>query len=154
MSCTVTLESDAGWLTIRLVLDEAPYTLVASSLSHPLENLLEAVAAILRGGAIARAVFADEPGEYRLVLQNLGNGRLGLTVLEFPAWPSHQSDQSGTPVFEGETRLRTFAGAVADAAQKILDELGPEGYETEWHEPFPERALSGLRALLNTGVGS
>ena len=56
------------------------------------------------------------------------------------------------PVFEASTTVDVFATAVRDAAQKVWDAHGAEGYNRLWSSDdhgFPLRALCALRAALD-----
>lgn len=62
---------------------------------------------------------------------------------------SDRSDDEGKVILEAECRLRTFAGAVLSASQRVLATYGLEGYREKWvqHE-FPAKLQAKLQEAL------
>ncbi|MEM7592625.1 MAG: hypothetical protein AAF383_14070 [Cyanobacteria bacterium P01_A01_bin.83] len=124
--------------------------MIASYLWNALADLLDAAASIVRGANEATAKFEDEPGEYRLIFTRLSPDKLHICILWFGDTFSTKLDLEGKKVFEAECRLRTFAGAILSASQRVLEENGIEGYQEKWvnHE-FPIHLQAKLQKALN-----
>jgi hypothetical protein len=139
----------SGWSECNIVIDEYEATITASYLSDALRDLLGAVSRIVEGVSEATASFAEEPGEYRCRFFRQGPDRLHVRILEFPNLWSNRPDEEGSVVLDAECRLRTFAGAVFSASQKLLEESGMEGYRDMWgRHDFPIEQQEKLRNLL------
>lgn len=139
----------SGWAECAIQGGDHHANVIASYLSDALGGLLEAVVRLLEGQPEATASFADEPGEYRWRMVRVSSDRVALRILEFPQLWGNRPDQEGKPLLETECRLRTFAGAVLSASQRVLEEHGADGYRERWvkHE-FPLENLQRLKALL------
>lgn len=117
-----------GWSECTIIIDEYHVTVTASYLSDAFGDLLSAVTRIVEGQTEATASFAEEPGEYRWRFFRNAPDRVLIRVLEFPQLWGNRLDEEGKVVFEAECRLRTFAGAVLSESQRLLQELGVQGY--------------------------
>lgn len=141
----------SGWSECTLVVDSATITLTASYLSDALRSLLGAVCRVLSGMPDATASFDEEPGEYRWRFYRIDNGRVRIVVLEFDDLWTSKPDSEGTPIFDVECRLRSFAGAIYDGCKKLLEKCGREGYKEKWVEhDFPDAEFEELGRLLRT----
>ena len=138
-----------GWSECVLQVDDKKIVLIASYLSDALYNLLYATIRIVKDLNCGTVKFQEEPGEYRWILTRLTKDRLNIRILWFGNSFSTQIDEEGKVIFEAECRLRTFAGAVLSASQKLLEEYGMEGYKEEWvnHE-FPIHLQLRLKKAL------
>jgi len=154
MSVSVTYKSfEAGWAECSLTIDNQTAITTASYISHALESLLEGTVEIMRGQREARASFDEEPGEYRWLFKRIDDQTLNVRILWFNDFWNEQPDDKGRVVFDGDCRLRTFAGAVLSASQSVLDEYGIDGYKETWDEDvdFPGALQEELRWLLVEG---
>lgn len=143
-----------GWATCTLRVGEQVATVTASYLSDALADLASATAAALRGHPRPSASFAEEPGEYRWLLEPRPGGRGRIRILEFPWLWSGRSDEEGAVLLDGECRLRTFAGAVVSELQRLARIHGPEGYRDQRIEhDFPAERLAELQELLEGPSG-
>lgn len=138
----------SGWSEGTIRDDEAHATLTASHLSDALRSLLEAVALVTEGQAEARCSWEEEPGEYRFVLRRDGND-VALSVLGFDELRG-RPDEEGTVIFLTRQSVLRVARVILAAAQKVLDDVGLDGYREMWvqHE-FPSAALERLRRALS-----
>ena len=150
MSCSVTyLLTGSGWAECLIGTDGSEIRLLASYLHDTLDELLRAAASIVHGALEARALFIDEPGECRLIIEHTDEDRLRLRVLAFEKSFSGLRDADGRLIFAAECRLRTFAGAVLSAAQRLLRDHGPDGYRALWkNHDFPMRSADDLKNAL------
>lgn len=137
-----------GWAECDVVVDDRlASTLIASHLSDALRDLLGAVVRILEGEAEATASFEDEPGEYRWRLIRLTPDRLQVRILAFPDMRDDPDDE-GKVLVDAVCRLRTFAGSVYSASQRLLEKHGLEGYFDLWGMEFPMEKFETLERLL------
>lgn len=127
-----------GWSECIVEIDDQKAHLTASYLSNALADLLDAVAALVRGADEATASFTEEPGEYRWRLIRVSQERLFVRILWLDDIFSDRQDRDGKVISEAQCRLRTFAGVVLSASQKVLQTHGLKGYREKWikHE-FP-----------------
>jgi hypothetical protein len=138
-----------GWSESTLVIGEHRAMLTASYLSDALGELLGAVVRIVEGEPEATASFTEEPGEFRWRMFRVGSDRLLVRILDFAGIWGNRLDEEGKPILEGECRLRTFAGAVLSASQRLLEEHGCEGYREKWRHEFPLSRQEKLQHLLH-----
>lgn len=139
----------AGWAECEVEIQGRTATVSASYLSDALESLLAAAAAVARGDAEATAHFEEEPGEFRWRLHRVGEERLRVRILSLEEFHPTLPDEEGEVIFDAEARLRTFAGAVLSAAQRMLETHGMDGYRAEWGlHPFPLERMRALEAAL------
>jgi len=150
MSVTFSYElTGIGWATCTIRVGEQAKTVTASYLSDALADLASAAAAALRGHPRPCASFIDEPGEYRWILGPRSGGRVRIQILEFGQFWRRRPDEEGVVLFDGECRLRTFAGAIVSELQRLKKEHGIEGYRQKWVKyEFPEARLEELEELL------
>jgi hypothetical protein len=136
-----------GWAECDIECGETRATVTASYLSDALDSLCAAIVALLRGDVEATATFAEEPGEYQWTFRTTSPGLvrvridfLGIDLLDRPR---------ERIVFDAECALHLFARALLSELQRIVRELGSEGYREKWvdHE-FPAERLVQLETLL------
>lgn len=140
-----------GWAEARLADGSSMATLTASYLNDALGLLLDAVGSVLGGAREARCSWAEEPGEYRWILDGEGD-QVRVRVLGFRDAESPESDDKGVVLFDQRLPLREFATAIAHGAQEVLDEYGEVEYLRLWGEyPFPSRQLRRIEAQLANG---
>lgn len=140
----------SGWAECVLTVDEQTITTTASYLSHALERLLQATIDIVKGHREARASFDEEPGEYRWLFKRLNDQQVNIKILWFDELWNHKPDEKGQLMFEANCRLRTLAGAILSASQKVLAEHGLTGYKDKWYEhEFPLTTQNELKRLLD-----
>lgn len=138
-----------GWSECIVEINDRRITVTASYLSDALADLLDAVASIARGANEARAKFEEEPGEYRWIFTRLPPDKLRICILWFGNTFSTKLDTEGEKVFEIECRLRTFAGAILSASQRVLEVNRIEGYKQKWvNHKFPIQLQAKLKKAL------
>jgi hypothetical protein len=114
-----------------------------------LGDLLRAALQIADGGQQAWCSFDREPPEWRLLLdRDIDPELLFVRVLEFPDSYTQRAPEGGQLCFSSDCSSDRFARAVCSAAAAVLSEKGEDGYSEWWGLPFPERALSSLKATL------
>lgn len=137
-----------GWARVHISDDASAATIRASHLNDALGLLLEAVDRLLQGAIEARCSWADEPGEYRWIIERDGD-QANLRVLAFHDTESPGPEEGGVVIFHTRRPLREIAAAVADGAQATLDEHGEDGYVSGWaSEPFPLARLRSIQSRL------
>jgi len=152
----VTVEFDyelvgTGWSRARFAVGERWVELSASYLDDALGDLLAATRAIAAGGASARASWAEEPGEYRWLLDRDGD-ELRVRILEYRELWSGRTDEEGEVLLDATCELRAFVAAIAAGARKVLETHGTAGYRERWVEhSFPSDRLSELESFLERG---
>jgi len=139
----------AGWAECEIEIQGKTATVPASYLSNALDDLIAAATSVARGAAEATARWEEEPGMIRWHLTRVGEVRLRVRILhveeEFYGLP----DEPGEVLLDAECRLRTFAGAVLSAAQRVLEKHGIKGYQNEWGmHGFPMERMRALEAAL------
>jgi hypothetical protein len=74
---------------------------------------------------------------------------LCIRILWFDEMWSNRPEEEGKVILKAECRLRTFAGAVLSASQRVLAKHGLEEYREKWvqHE-FPIKLQAKLQEAL------
>ena len=134
-----------GWSEAHIA--DADRTLAlegVSYLSDALSELLDALVSLKRGAEEASASWWQEPGAYEWKFKRAGE-EVDLEIREFNTEPgNHGWFERGWVVFRTRQPLDVLVAAIAGGASRLLDEVGEEGYLTEWGEPFPARQLQEL----------
>jgi hypothetical protein len=138
-----------GWSECIIEIDNQSASLTASYLSDALADLLDAIVSVVQGNDEATALFMEEPGEYRWRFNRVSKERLSVRILWFDEAFSNRLDVEGKVILETECRLRTFAGAILSASQRVLATYGLEGYREKWvHHDFPITLQAKLKEAL------
>lgn len=134
----------SGWLHAVADDGRGEQHLHASFLTHAMDDLLAACAALTRGAPHARACWDGEPTEYRWLFSTdrYGVARVRLLILEDRS--ARLPDTDGHPQLDVELPLRTVVGTVAGAARALLDRVGADEYLRRWERPFPATGLGVL----------
>jgi hypothetical protein len=136
-----------GWAAAHISDDTGGATVTASYLKDALGLLLEAVGLVLEGAEEARCAWAEEPGEYRRILER--DGEQGhLRVLAFRDVERPEPDDRGTTIFETRQLVRVIAASIADGAQQVLTEYGEDEYVRCFGHPFPLGHLGAVHDRL------
>ena len=138
-----------GWAEADVGDGTATATLTASYLGDALGDLLYAIWRLLEGDAETRCSWAEEPGEYRWIMQRDGD-YVHLRVLEFMSTHPPRPDEAGRLVFESHPEVRALARAIALGASRTLEEHGEQGYKGMWGSPFPTKTLELIRDALES----
>jgi hypothetical protein len=141
-----------GWSECQLSIGEARCEVTASYLSDALGELASAVEDVLRWpGVNARAVFMEEPGEYRWRFLAAGPGRVRVKIIEFSDW-NEMDDTAGKVIFDAECDRRSLGESVAKDLRRLLTAHGARGYREKWvNSDFPTKRLDAIEALLSRG---
>jgi hypothetical protein len=140
-----------GWSECIIEINDRLIIVTASYLSDALADLLDAMTSIVRGENEATAKFEEEPGEYRWLFTRLARDKLYFCLLWFSDTFSTKLNREGEIIFETECRLRSFAGAILSASQRVLEVNGLEGYKEKWgNHDFPIRLQAKLKEALKT----
>lgn len=138
----------AGWSEARLTIGAGSTALSASYLDDALGDLVAAAVALAEAASTIRVSWAEEPGEFRWVLDRSGD-RLAVRVLWFDALWGSDPDENGTVLLDATCSLVAFQRAIASGARAVLDEWGEDGYRAKWIEhDFPTARLVELERLL------
>jgi hypothetical protein len=142
----------SGWSECRISIGGARCEVTASYLSDALGELAFAVEDVLRWpGVDARAVFVEEPGEYRWRFIQAGEERVRVKIIEFPDW-GEKDDERGKLIFDAECDRRSLGESVARELRRLLAVHGVHGYRRKWVEnDFPMQRLLAIEALLSGG---
>ncbi|GAA1509463.1 hypothetical protein [Nocardioides humi] len=137
-----------GWSEARLAIGPVVASLTASDLDDALGDLVRATLALARGAAEVRVSWAEEPGEFRWVLQARG-AQVDVRVLWFDSDWNRLPDERGKVRLTATCDLRSFCQAIAAGTQAVLDQHGEVGYGKKWvlHD-FPTEALRELQTAL------
>lgn len=137
-----------GWSEASLKIHAVSTTLTASYLDDPLGDLIAAVAALPRATSTVRASWAEEPGEFRWVLDRRGD-ELSVRVLWFDDLRGRAADGDGALRLEATCSVTAFCRAIAAGARAVLEEWGEAGYRKRWREhDFPVALLADLERAL------
>lgn len=138
----------AGWSEARLTVGAASTPLSASYLDDALGDLVRATAALHQAQSTVRVSWAEEPGEFRWVLDRSGD-QLSIRVLWFDSLWGPDPDEKGKLLLHATCLLTAFQRAIAFGARAVLDEWGEAGYRAKWIEhDFPADALGELERSL------
>jgi len=137
-----------GWARARIRDGASEVRLRASYLGDALGDLLETLVYLLWGAEIAQCSWEEEPGEYRWIFRRSGS-EVNLVILALPDNFPRLPDDAGTQIYETNKPLVEVVTAIADGAQRVLDEHGEAGYLAQWLDaPFPTDHLHLIRTLL------
>lgn len=137
-----------GWSEAILSDGVRHVTITASYLDDAITLLAEAVIALLQTANRASCNWADEPGEYRWLLDRRGDD-LSITILWFDQTFSRKPDEAGRVVFSVEGTLRRFAVQLRNQLQELLERHGAEGYKQLWGYDFPFSDYEKLTSLIH-----
>jgi hypothetical protein len=138
-----------GWAECIVEIDQHQVRLTASYLSNALDDLLDAVTAIVQGASEATASFTEEPGEYRWRFRRISQGRISIQVIWFTQTFKNRPDSEGEIILDAECRMCTFAGAVLSGSQRVLATHGSKGYKAQWAHDFPMALQAKLQKALS-----
>jgi hypothetical protein len=137
-----------GWSEARFAVGEEWVGLTASYLEDALGDLLLAVCLLVEGDTSTRASWAEEPGEYRWLLDR-SNGRLRLRIVALADIYDDEPDDAGKLIFDASCDFHAFVAALASGARRVLEEHGEAGYRENWVDhPFPTARLLALEAAV------
>ena len=147
-----------GWADCRLRVGEKSIEMSGVSYcTDALGDLVRVAGLITAGHASASFSFDGEPREWRWVLKRYWRDDperrrqvLSIQVLGFPDMNARSPESEGALEFEAECDPDDFAWAVQQLAERVWNDLGPDGYAEVWGDmaSFPSRALAALRAAL------
>ena len=137
-----------GWATCTIRFNEVTCEATASYLSDALARLVLGALAVVAGLHSVSIGFDEEPGEYRWAIVRTDTDTIRGTILSFPDWLPTYPDSSGEPLMTFECNSIEFGTAVRDAAIRVHEEYGTEGYAEKWDMPFPARELALLESWL------
>jgi hypothetical protein len=142
----------SGWSECHLSIGDSRCEVTASYLSDALGELASAVEDVLRWpGVDARAVFMEEPGEYRWRFLNAGPARVRVKIIEFRDW-NEMDDAAGKVIFDAECDRRSLGESVAKELRRLLSAHSARGYRQKWvNNDFPIQRLEAIETLLSRG---
>ncbi len=140
-----------GWSECSISIGGVRCEIAASYLSDALGDLASAIEDLLRWGTDARAIFVEEPGEYRWRFMPTDEHHVRVRVIEFPDW-GKLNDDAGKVIFDAECERRALAKAVVRELRRLRDGHGLRGYREMWvNHDFPEERLRAIEELLRRG---
>ena len=135
-----------GWAECMFELNGQCATVSASYLSHALDDLCRATVEVLSGRPRSEAVFEEEPGKYRWVLDRVRERELRIRLIDGVITPENRS---ATVLVDSECQATEFAEVLLSELQRLLELHGEEGYLDKWVRfPFPRDRLAQLSTLL------
>jgi hypothetical protein len=138
-----------GWSTCVVEAGGASVQVTASYLSDALGDLVLSAFAVASGFRTVEFGFAEEPGEYRWVVEVGMNTSLRLRLLEFSELWGYRPNDEGRSLLDVSMTSLDYLKAVQQCATAVLEQHGAKGYLAKWvANPFPERQL----ALLNEAI--
>jgi hypothetical protein len=126
-----------GWARAFIGNGRVEVKVTASYLTDALGDFVDAVQRLFTEDR-TECIWEEEPGEFLWKLHNEGV-RCVVEVFQDGRVPE---------IFSGDDDLLHFGGEVEGAIQKLLDELGVEGYLKKWGHPFPQEAYSKLKQAI------
>lgn len=140
-----------GWGEATLSAGDVRVVLPSSYLCDVLDDLLQALRALLEGASEARCSWELEPGEYRWLFSRDGDA-MSLRILAFSdSWPI-QADEDGEVLFRVVGPLAALATDVTAGIADVLATYGEADYKRQWiNYPFPTEALNAVQGLLSAG---
>ena len=138
-----------GWAECELSDGSTSCTITASYSTDALRNMVLAATAIISYFSKVSFSFDEEPGEYRWVISSVELNKIELSILSFEELWGNQPDSDGELIFQTQCLPLTFAQAVLDSANEVLNAHGIEGYKEKWSEhEFPFSQLQELKSLV------
>jgi hypothetical protein len=137
-----------GWSECSIAIGGVRCEVTASYLSDALGELASAIEDLLRWSTDARAIFVEEPGEYRWRFIPTDGDHVRVKVIEFPHW-GKRNDAAGKVIFDADCERRALAEAVVRELRRLWDAHGLRGYREKWvNHDFPEERLRAIEELL------
>ena len=141
-----------GWASCEVAIGASSVMITASYLGHALEELVEAACLIMSGETSTEAHFWEEPGEYRWVIDGIGES-CRVRIVEFDRLWSSDPIEAGKVLLDEICDVAVFGSAVLRAADRVLDEHGLAGYAALWGEgEFPIVSVGRLRQLVQISM--
>lgn len=138
----------AGWAACTIRFNEAACEVTASYLSDALAKLLLGALSVVAELHSVSIGFDEEPGEFRWAIVRNDSDTVRVTIVSFPDSWMNLPDSSGEPLMSFECSTVEFGRAVRDAASRVLEKHGSDGYAETWDMPFPVRELALLESWL------
>jgi len=138
---------DLGWIEAKLSNDVIEKYIAASYISDALRDFISAVISIVNGSKNASCNWQEEPGQFRFVFTSKDT-LLTLKIINFNKSFSEKDDHNGDLVFEGTENLNSFAKNIKHEYDRLLYELGEEGYKNIWNYEFPLYELNCLKLAI------
>ncbi len=147
VSFTYTLRG-AGWARGELVIGDTSINILASYLTDALGDLVRAAAALSQGAIAVAVPWVEEPGSNEWSFEQTASA-VRVRVNHHESLTPRRDTDSGEPRFDASCSTRDLCLAIADGAQRVLDELDLDGYRARWKpHPFPTEPLAALKSLL------
>jgi hypothetical protein len=138
----------SGWADCTFELNGQRAKMTASYLSDALDELCRATLAVLHGESHAEAVFEEEPGEYRWILDRSEGRRLRIRIVNGVITPDNPAD---SVIVDGECAGSEFGEILLSELRRLLELHGEQGYLNEWIRfPFPRSRIMELQAAVQT----
>ncbi len=142
--------SVSGWADCRVLTTHGVFEINGfGDCTDAFGDLLRAALLIATGATNASLSFDGEPLEWRWTIERRPFEPLLVKVATFADIYAHAPDADGDILFSVQCSPDAFSMAVADGAQRLLDEFGLDGFASRWQlTGFPLRGLRALQAAL------
>ncbi|MDQ0319027.1 hypothetical protein QO002_001165 [Pararhizobium capsulatum DSM 1112] len=139
-----------GWASCDVAIAFSSVTITASYLGDALKELVDAACLVMSGETQLEAHFWEEPGEYRWVIDKVGES-IRIRIIEFDELWSDKPIEAGKVLVDEMCEIVAFGAAVLEAADRVMDEHGLMGYAKLWGEgEFPAKSVTHLRELVRS----
>lgn len=142
-----------GWAECTLEVKNKKVKITASYLSDALGDLSMAIYKALCGEKDSRAIFTDEPGEYRWIFKKANEKITELKIIKYIDYDLNLPDEDGVVIFEENIDLLEFSNAFVEEVSKLIERYGLDGYRETWHlYDYPQKTIDKIRVKLLESV--
>ncbi len=134
----------AGWAYVDLEGCGPTLRVTGSYITDCLRDLVDAIQSLATTSA-AKCVWEQEPGRAAWHFRRTGD-QIEVTVTYSDADDIDEEDIE----FRHVDDWHRFGDRVLSEFNKVLQEMGPDSFETEWRYPFPFEACKKLENALNS----
>ncbi|MET8786189.1 hypothetical protein [Streptomyces sp. NPDC004589] len=138
-----------GWAFCRVADDQSEAEVVASYVTGGPEQFLNAITRLALTDEETRAEFEGEPQVYRWLFHREG---AGVEIRLLRVGNFSKPDSSGVVLWSSHQTVTALARAALRAFDQVAEELGEEGYASQWGRPYPRTELEALRIALRALV--
>lgn len=135
-----------GWSQCRLETAKGSIITTASYLDDALGDLCEAILSINNGSEYSRAIFTEEPGEFRWVFKRIDSKTVNLQILWYDDLWLNKPDKDGKILFEDNLLIIEFMKAFVNGITTLLNQYTLEEYYEKWVEyEFPKETFKKIK---------
>jgi len=142
--------SGCGWADCAVADRDGELEFVVSHLTDAPTELIVGVTRVVLGPATdVRVVFEAEPNGYRWEFDRDGS-EVDMRIVAFADTAAR--NRPGDVLWESRQPVETLARCVLLGFDRVVADLGEDGWLGQWRRPFPRRELEALR-LAWRGTG-